>query len=255
MNKSAAGKEGGDAKSGGGCPVMHDKAKSSSSADSSGGGGGWFGWGSKKAAPETTSTATNTSACPVMNKSAPANGSACPVMNKGAINPVNNMPLEPQQGMHHGQSEVLSTERVQSTILNGKDGEEKWVYPSTQMFYNALKVRCARPHCPHTLPSLPQRVPSADVCVSALTTPHHSADVTTYAPARLQRKGKLDDSKEEDMDVVVSIHNNMNENSWNKLLEWEEMHCDSCTERRSLLKFLGRPHDLTPKARLKTLFG
>ena len=28
------------------------------------------------------------------------------------------------------------------------------------------------------------------------------------------RKGKKGDSSEEDMDVVVAIHNNMNENTW-----------------------------------------
>jgi hypothetical protein len=29
---------------------------------------------------------------------------------------------------------------------------------------------------------------------------------------------------QEDMDVVVAIHNNMNENTWRAVLEWESLH-------------------------------
>ena len=39
----------------------------------------------------------------------------------------------------------------------------------------------------------------------------------------LARKGKLGDTKEEDMETVVAIHNNMNEGTWAKVLEWEEV--------------------------------
>ena len=37
----------------------------------------------------------------------------------------------------------------------------------------------------------------------------------------LSRKGKTEGAGERDMDMVVSIHNEMNERSWRKLLEWE----------------------------------
>ena len=40
----------------------------------------------------------------------------------------------------------------------------------------------------------------------------------------LVRKGKAEGAKEEDMDVVVAIHNNMNENTWRAVLEWEKLH-------------------------------
>lgn len=43
----------------------------------------------------------------------------------------------------------------------------------------------------------------------------------------LTRKGKAEDTDEGDMDVVVSIHNNMNELTWKKILEWEKIRrCD-----------------------------
>ena len=39
----------------------------------------------------------------------------------------------------------------------------------------------------------------------------------------LSRKGKVEDTKEDNMDVVVAIHNNMNEFTWRKILQWEKL--------------------------------
>ena len=68
----------------------------------------------------------------------------------------------------------------------------------------------------------------------------------------LKRKGKGDDVMEEDVATVVAIHNNMNERSWWQVVAWENFcgHSDS-----KLLKFLGRPHDLSPLARIKSWLG
>jgi cytochrome c heme-lyase len=65
----------------------------------------------------------------------------------------------------------------------------------------------------------------------------------------LSRKGKLADTDEKEMENVVAMHNNMNEKTWNKVLEWEKVVAPTSTPK--LLKFLGRPHDLSPKATLK----
>ena len=72
----------------------------------------------------------------------------------------------------------------------------------------------------------------------------------------LLRKDKAQDVHERDMNVVVAIHNNMNERTWRKVLEWERVggHCATCPTPR-LVRFQGRPHDLTPKARLKSWLG
>lgn len=67
----------------------------------------------------------------------------------------------------------------------------------------------------------------------------------------LARKGKLgDDTSEEDMESVVALHNNMNEKTWAQVVEWEKQTYKSDSTPK-LLKFMGRPHDLSPKARLK----
>ena len=70
----------------------------------------------------------------------------------------------------------------------------------------------------------------------------------------LARKGKLGDTKEEDMESLVAVHNNMNEKTWVRVLEWERVLDPDSNPK--LLKFMGRPADLSPKATIKHyLFG
>ena len=71
----------------------------------------------------------------------------------------------------------------------------------------------------------------------------------------LMKKGKGGGVDEQDMTSVVAIHNNMNETTWRQVLEWEDMHCDTCKEPRRLIRFLGRPDELSPKAALKYYLG
>ena len=48
------------------------------------------------------------------------------------------MPLSPNQQAAPGQRAPLSTERETSTIPSGSSDDPLWVYPSQQMFYNAM---------------------------------------------------------------------------------------------------------------------
>jgi cytochrome c heme-lyase len=68
----------------------------------------------------------------------------------------------------------------------------------------------------------------------------------------INRKNKVGDTAESDVESVVAIHNNMNEKTWRRVVQWEQLlgHSDP-----KLLKFIGRPTDLSPKAYLRTLFG
>ena len=77
------------------------------------------------------------------------------------------------------------------------------------------------------------------------------------------------------MNTVIAIHNNMNENTWSQVLEWEKLRnpyvasytspslsttttssslVDTGRESK-LLRFMGKPDDYSPKARIKMLFG
>lgn len=58
--------------------------------------------------------------------------------------------------------------------------------------------------------------------------------------------------QEPDMAWVVSIHNTVNEQTWQKVLEYEKFH--GC-ETPKLVRFKGRPSDLSPKARILSWMG
>jgi cytochrome c heme-lyase len=118
-----------------------------------------------------------------------------------------------------GQHKILSTERIVSSIQKsdfnpghqpkesepqGTAAKEKWVYPSEQQYYNAMK-----------------------------------------------RKGY--DPKEDDMGVVLAIHNVVNEQGWGMVKCWEAL---SSSREPKLRQFMGRPTDISPKARiLNFLYG
>lgn len=70
----------------------------------------------------------------------------------------------------------------------------------------------------------------------------------------LRRKGKGTDVREDDVPTIVAVHNNMNERAWRELERWEALHAETAGSAR-LLRFRGRPDELSPKARLKALLG
>lgn len=165
--------------------------------------------GNANSSPQENST-TTADPCPVQGKSYNVYNQIIVPGEKtdeeNLLDPRNNMPLEANQTPCPGQKELLSTERIQSTIPKGGT-DTTWTYPSPQMFYNALK-----------------------------------------------RKGKGEDVVEKDMDSVVAAHNTMNEITWKEVWVWETLHRDSCSHP-SLLRFLGRPDDLSPLARIRSWFG
>ena len=161
------------------------------------------------------------SACPVRTKK--ENSSSAAYKNPDVYNvynqkldPKNNMPSNANQKPSTDQTVPLVRDRVKSTIPKGGTDNDTWQYPSPQMFWNALV-----------------------------------------------RKEKQEGANEEDIDSVVAVHNNMNENTWKQVLVWEGLQgsdpkdgtCCIPGSEPKLLRFLGRPDDLSPRAYLKSLFG
>ncbi|MEW5311431.1 MAG: hypothetical protein WDW38_003146 [Sanguina aurantia] len=70
----------------------------------------------------------------------------------------------------------------------------------------------------------------------------------------LRRKGKGDDVTEDDMQGFVNAHNSMNEATWQQVAMWERLHTDSPSQA-TLLKFEGKPHDLSPIAWIRHKLG
>ena len=68
----------------------------------------------------------------------------------------------------------------------------------------------------------------------------------------LARKNRSPDAR--DMDIVVPIHNAVNERCWDQVLQWEA-HAGVAKDDVKLVTFEGKPHTPSPKAWLKTLAG
>ncbi|ODV97901.1 hypothetical protein PACTADRAFT_185779 [Pachysolen tannophilus NRRL Y-2460] len=63
------------------------------------------------------------------------------------------------------------------------------------------------------------------------------------------RKGK-GSVPEEAVESMVDVHNWLNEAAWREILEWEKPHSDKTHIEPRLLRFIGKPHELSPRARL-----
>ncbi|CAG8540422.1 2061_t:CDS:1, partial [Acaulospora colombiana] len=147
-----------------------------------------------------TSNSTETSSCPVnhsvwssfahtkTSKTESNNTDSNEHSQKGCtsdfmINESNNMPLIANQQPSMGQRVPLGTSRQLSNIpraipetdKNLAKKAEVWIYPSEQMFFNAMKRKNWNP-------------------------------------------------REEDMRVIVPMHNAVNEKAWREILEWEKFH-------------------------------
>lgn len=153
------------------------------------------------------------------------------------IDPTNNMPSTPDQFRIASQRRDLATEREVSSIPKAanspdpygdsknkaagaassgsgsgahapdpdSDQGEVWIYPSEQMFFNAMKRKNWNP-------------------------------------------------REEDMKFVVPIHNMVNEMAWKHILRWEKQMENTCGGPK-LVKFEGKPKEITPKARIRSWMG
>lgn len=114
------------------------------------------------------------------------------------------------------------------------------------------------PSNPNQLPNPKQRAPLSTTRVSSTIPKGGTENETWTYPSpqmffnALMRKGKGDGIREEDMSVVIAVHNNMNERTWKHVLEWEKQHPGPMPK---LLKFTGRPDRLTPKAWFKQWVG
>ncbi|KAJ1959571.1 holocytochrome c synthase [Dipsacomyces acuminosporus] len=139
--------------------------------------------------------------------------SKCPVNHgnsaQSEVNPLNMMPNLTQE-MHEGQTSKLSVERELSSIPRATGSSD----PNDSYGGNGQVWE---------YPS-PQQFYNA-----------------------LARKNM--EAPEEYMDIMVDIHNFLNEGAWNEVLKWESRHKDRCLNPK-LLRLQGRPRDLSPLARI-----
>lgn len=156
----------------------------------------------------------------------------CPIMNSSSssgdqINPDNMMPLEARQKPHPEQPFSLSTERQESSIPKA-DGTGNWMYPSEQMFWNAM-IRKGWNWKDHVEGKDPQYEGKAG------------------------EDGKFHGK---DMSQIIRIHNANNEGAWTEVLKWEKaLHGKECPTGPKLKRFSGDAKKFTPRARFRHWLG
>ena len=176
-------------------------------------------------APQQKSPADGSS-CPVASPKPPPRSTSQPSSTISKMNPLNHMP-NISQARASNQITPLPTSRTTSSIPRG-GVEGNWEYPSPQQMYNALL-----------------------------------------------RKG-YDGTPADGVESMVEVHNFLNEGAWEEIEGWEARFSRGlgygwrvCSrgeegfipERQApdqqprLMRFMGRPGDLTPKARLCGMLG
>lgn len=132
--------------------------------------------------------------------------------NSDQINPDNLMPTHPNQVPDPEQPFELSKERAVSSIPK-VDGQ-KWVYPSEQMFWNAMKKK------------------------------------GWNWKKETDQDGQIIQHK--DMENIIKIHNVNNERAWQEVLKWEMfLHHLDCPSGPTLKRFGGKAQDYSPRARFR----
>lgn len=190
------------------------------------------------ACPMNRSTDSPFYAPPKSSSPAPTPEPAAPAKSSSTLsklNPLNFMFASISQERAPNQTVDLGVDREVSTIPRG-DSEGNWEYPSPQQMYNAML-----------------------------------------------RKGHTD-TPQDAVEAMVAVHNFLNEGAWNEIVSWERTFAkglmpgwekcrrgeenlsydlykaemtgaiDQSTEPR-LIRFQGRPKELTPKARIFQTLG
>ena len=170
---------------------------------------------------------SDASSCPVASSTAAFPSSTSQPSTLSKLNPLNHMPSNLSQSRTTNQKIALPTSRTTSSIPRG-DAQANWEYPSPQQMYNAML-----------------------------------------------RKG-YDDTPEDAVESMVAVHNFLNEGAWAEIEGWEARFSkglgygwQACSrgeegfqglprwedDRPRLLRFMGRPGELTPKARMMGVLG
>lgn len=175
----------------------------------------------------------------------------------------NNMPATANQLPWPGQKVALSTDRAVSNIPKGGT-QGTWVFPSPQMFYNALMRKgkgddvtendmesvvsvhngascCSERHLSTSGP--PRGVQCCRFhCQSASAGADPGPLDLTVAPQPTEGPGP------------IRAAPGMNEMTWRQVSRWESLHTGAVGAPK-LVRFLGRPDDLSPRARVRSWFG
>lgn len=153
---------------------------------------------------------------------------------RGQVNPVNNMPTL-AQAPAQGQKMALPLERTMSSIPRASSASSS---ASGSGSSSPAPMACPVAHGSSDSPDAKAAAPADKAEQWEYPSPQQFYNA-------LVRKGW--ETPEESVEMMVSIHNWINEEAWAQVRQWEEKHPGG--DRSSLAAFTGRPQELSPKAR------
>ena len=176
-----------------------------------------------------------------MHEKAPENSTGGLV---DALNPLNNIPTLAQSRTSSSQRGTLPLERTASSIPR--------VRSNSTSSSNGNGAAAATSACPVVHTDGAKAPPAAPEA----TADDANAENWVYPSPQqfynaLARKGK--EAPEESIEVMVQIHNFLNERAWDEVRRWEDRRNPG--ERIELARFEGRPQDLSPRARWHLWLG
>lgn len=193
-------------------------------------------------AGSSSSTGTPPAACPMHvagNDTNPKpSSSSSNTISK--LNPLNMLPTLSQERAAN-QKAILSTERTRSTIPRSKDAPAPGASP-----YDKATEASSCP-VPHDQRSAMMGGAKGESKAKAEDDKNWEYPSPQQFYNALVRKGW--ETPEEHVEMMVMVHNFLNERAWLEVLDWEkEMGVDS--KDISLARFQGKPGTFSPKARL-----
>lgn len=161
-----------------------------------------------------------------------------------ALNPLNKMPTLTQDRAPNQKVE-LSTERVMSTIPRLHESAPKGGHPYEK---GGNASACPVPHDERAAMMVGKNKES-----NAASNDSSAGNWEYPSPQQfynaLVRKGW--ETPEEHVEMMVLVHNFLNERAWQEVLDWErDMGVKDAQNQIALARFQGKPGTLSPKARI-----
>lgn len=148
---------------------------------------------------------------------------------------------------------------------SSSSGDKCPVDPSTRSSWRSFlpflsQDSAASPHPPDSGTSAPTGAhPSLSTDREVSSIPRGSGTENWVYPSEAQffaaMARKKHNPQATDMQVVVPIHNAVNERAWTEILKWEDGRGAEKCGGVKLVSFKGRPGDMTPRARWRSLLG
>lgn len=127
--------------------------------------------------------------------------------------------------------------------------------------YNCSEKMCNNCECKSNDSNIYEKTDSNNFRVSSSIPKSQNGNTWTYPSGKmfanaLKRKGHNQVDQEQIENVVIPIHNIVNEKCWAEICKWERITNNIAhpSKHLTLIKFMGRPDCVSPKAFLKTWF-